>query len=103
MRFLHAARQKGKSSTFTQKFTAQETVHIGARVKVHQFLLGVETMTRKIAIEQKWHRQSEAAKNEAERLPYGKEREDLLRKARQLDTASHINQWLSSPGLQPPT
>jgi hypothetical protein len=60
-------------------------------------------MTRKITIEQKWHRQSEAAKNEAERLPYGKEREDLLRKARQLDTASHINQWLSSPGLQPPT
>jgi hypothetical protein len=77
--------------------------YISGRVKVHQFLLGVETMTRKITIEQKWHRQSEAAKNEAERLPYGKEREDLLRKARQLDTASHINQWLSSPGLQPPT
>jgi hypothetical protein len=72
-------------------------------LKVHQFLLGVETMTRKITIEQQWHQQSEAAKNEAETLPYGKEREDLLRKARQLDTASHINQWLSSPGLQSPT
>jgi hypothetical protein len=60
-------------------------------------------MTRKITIEQKWHQQSEAAKNEAERLPYGKEREDLLRTARQLDTASHINEWLSSSGLQSPT
>jgi hypothetical protein len=30
------------------------------------------------------------------------ERDQLLQKLRQLDTASHINEWLSSPGLQPP-
>ena len=29
-------------------------------------------------------------------------RERLLRRARQAETASHINSWLSSPGLQPP-
>jgi len=47
--------------------------------------------------------------HEAERLrqnsrtvPVGKERETLLRKARQLETASHIDEWLSSPGLQTP-
>jgi len=47
--------------------------------------------------------------NEAERLrqkahtvPADKERKRLLRKARQLETASHINEWLSSPGLQTP-
>lgn len=57
---------------------------------------------RKITIEQKWRQQSEAAKNDAEKLPYGKQREALLRKARQLETASQINQWLSSPELQPP-
>jgi hypothetical protein len=57
---------------------------------------------RKITIEQKWLEQSEAAKNEAQNLPYGKERDALVRKARQLETASQINQWLSSPGLQPP-
>lgn len=56
----------------------------------------------KITIEQKWRQQSEAAKNDAEKLPYGKQREALLRKARQLETASQINQWLSSPELQPP-
>jgi hypothetical protein len=60
-------------------------------------------MRSKISIEQKWHQQSEVAKSAAEQLPQGKEREDLLRKARQLETASHINEWLSSSGLQPPT
>jgi hypothetical protein len=57
---------------------------------------------RKITVEQKWLEQSQAAKNEAQNLPYGKERDALVRKARQLETASQINQWLSSPGLQPP-
>jgi hypothetical protein len=57
---------------------------------------------RKITIEQKWLEQSEAAKQEAQNRPYGREREALVRKARQLETASQINQWLSSPGLQPP-
>jgi hypothetical protein len=57
---------------------------------------------RKITIEEKWHQQSEAAKNEAQRLPYGKERDALVRKARQLETASQMNQWLSSPELRPP-
>jgi hypothetical protein len=60
-------------------------------------------MTKKITLEQKWHQLSEAAKTEAEKLPHGKEREALLRKARQLETASQINQWISSPALQPPT
>jgi hypothetical protein len=60
------------------------------------------SMTRKITIEQKWLQQSEVAKSEAEKLPHGKEREALARKARQLKTASQINQWLSSPELKPP-
>jgi hypothetical protein len=59
-------------------------------------------MTGKKTIEQKWHQQSEAAKNDAKKLPHGKEREALIRKARQLETASHINEWLSSPGLRRP-
>jgi hypothetical protein len=44
------------------------------------------TMTAKITIQQKWHQQSEATKDEAEKLPHGKEREALVRKARQLHT-----------------
>jgi hypothetical protein len=35
-------------------------------------------------------------------LPYGPKRDALLRKLRQLETASHMNEWLTSPGLRPP-
>jgi hypothetical protein len=52
--------------------------------------------------EQKWHEQSESAKQEASELPHGKLKNTLLQKARQLETASHISLWLSSPGLRPP-
>ena len=52
--------------------------------------------------DQEGHEQSEAAKDEAAKLPYGKLKNQLLQNARQLQTASKINQWLSSPGLQPP-
>jgi hypothetical protein len=59
-------------------------------------------MQRRITTDANWRQQSEAAKVEAERLPHGKERDALVRKARQLETASQINQWLSSPELKPP-
>jgi hypothetical protein len=59
-------------------------------------------MARKTMIDEKWQQQSEAAREEAEKLPHGKERDALVRKARQLQTASQINQWLSSPELRPP-
>jgi hypothetical protein len=41
-------------------------------------------MQGKRTTEDNWHDQSEAAKTEAEKLPHGKEREALVRKARQL-------------------
>lgn len=30
------------------------------------------------------------------------EREELVRKARRAETAAHLDDWASSPGLQPP-
>jgi hypothetical protein len=59
-------------------------------------------MIGKQTLKQKWREQSGAAKREAKKLPYGKERDALMRKVRQLQTASQIDQWLSSPALQPP-
>ena len=42
-------------------------------------------------------------KEAAEQLPDGSmARELMLRRARQAETASHISEWLSSPGLKPP-
>jgi hypothetical protein len=38
----------------------------------------------------------------AKALPHGLEREMCIRKARQAETATHIDEWLSSPGLRPP-
>ena len=40
---------------------------------------------------------------QASKLPPGQQKNGLLEKIRQLETASRLNEWLSSPGLQPPT
>ena len=47
---------------------------------------------------------AEKAKLEAQvaKLKPGPQRDGLLKKIRQLDTASHMNEWLSSPGLASP-
>jgi hypothetical protein len=52
--------------------------------------------------EEQWRQQAEAARQEAENLPFGKRREALVRRARQLRTASEIDRWLLSPELQRP-
>ena len=39
----------------------------------------------------------------AQKLPPGSHAQELLlRRARQAETALHINNWLTSPGLRPP-
>ena len=52
---------------------------------------------KKLSVKERWHEQVETFKRKAEKLPYGKEREELMRKARQLQTASDFNEWVSSP------
>jgi len=42
------------------------------------------------------------ARSSADELPPGPAKEELLRKARQAETASHLDKWANSPGLQPP-
>jgi len=46
--------------------------------------------------------EAERLRKEADKLPHGPERDGLLRKARQAETALHVNDWLSSPGLRSP-
>jgi hypothetical protein len=47
---------------------------------------------------------AEKAKLEAQvaKLKPGPQMDALRKKIRQLETASHMNEWLSSPGLQSP-
>lgn len=35
-------------------------------------------------------------------LPYGSVRDATVKKARQAEAAAHMDEWLNSPGLQPP-
>jgi hypothetical protein len=42
------------------------------------------------------------ARDKAGVLPPGPERDNMLKKARQADTATHLTNWADSPGLQPP-
>lgn len=55
------------------------------------------TLEARLALEAKQLRE------EAARLPPGVERDRLLKRARQDETASHMAEWLRSPGLQPPS
>jgi hypothetical protein len=41
-------------------------------------------------------------REQADKLPEGPERDALTKKLRQVDTASHMEDWAYSPGLQPP-
>ena len=52
--------------------------------------------------EERLAEEAQRLRDQAKKLQHGKERDELLRKARQAETASHLSEWLASPGLQPP-
>jgi hypothetical protein len=54
-------------------------------------------------LELRLEEQAKRLRHEAKGTPPGVEREKLIRRARQAETASHISQWISSKGLQPPS
>jgi hypothetical protein len=54
------------------------------------------------SLETRLSEEAKRLREEAKLLPPGTEREELIRKARHAETASHINEWLTSPGLRPP-
>lgn len=45
---------------------------------------------------------SDQLKAKAAALSPGPEKDALLTRARLVDTTAHIDEWVSSPGLQPP-
>jgi hypothetical protein len=47
--------------------------------------------------------EAQRLRKQAQGTPPGVERESLLRRARQAETASHVTDWLTSKELQPPT
>ena len=55
-----------------------------------------------VPLDQRLTEQAERLRKEAQGTPPGVIRDHLIRQARQAETASHMQEWLSSPGLQPP-
>ena len=56
-----------------------------------------------LTFEQRLAEEAKKFKEAAEKQPHGStSRELLLRRARQAETASRVNGWLTSPGLQAP-
>ena len=54
------------------------------------------------SLEARLAEEAKRLREEAKLLRPGAVREALLRKARQAETAAHIDEWLRSPGLRPP-
>ncbi len=55
-----------------------------------------------VPFDERLHKAASEAREAAQQLPQGAERDALLKKARQAETAVHLNEWLTSPGLQSP-
>jgi hypothetical protein len=54
------------------------------------------------SFEKRLAEEAKRLREQAETFPPGIERDELIRKARQTEIASRMNEWLTSPGLQPP-
>ncbi len=50
-----------------------------------------------LSLEERLADEAKRLREEAKLLPPGAVREEVLRKARQIEAASHMNEWLSAP------
>jgi hypothetical protein len=70
---------------------ANQASQVMQRRRSEPHLFGDQTAAEKIRLQQ-----------QLAVTAHGPERDTLMRKIRQLETASHMDQWLRSPGLQSP-
>ena len=54
------------------------------------------------SLEERLAEDAKRLRAEAKLLPPGTARDELIRRARQAETGSHMSEWLRSPGLQAP-
>ncbi|MGF6433284.1 hypothetical protein [Bradyrhizobium elkanii] len=54
------------------------------------------------SLEERLTDEAKSLREEAKTLPPCARKEALLRKARHDETAAHLTEWLTSPGLKPP-
>jgi hypothetical protein len=54
------------------------------------------------SLEERLAEEAKRLREQATLLPPGPLREEVMRKARQCETGSHMSEWMQSPGLEPP-
>jgi hypothetical protein len=54
------------------------------------------------SLEERLSEEAKRLREQAKALRPGPVRDDLIRKARQAETGSHMSEWLRSPGLRRP-
>ena len=59
-------------------------------------------MQPSLSLEDRLDQEATNLRKQAEGMPLSIRRDELLRKADQMDTAAHVNAWLTSPGLRAP-
>jgi hypothetical protein len=59
-------------------------------------------LNQTVSLQDRLSARAKEAREQADQLQPGPERDLLIKKARQADTASHMDQWANSPGLQSP-
>jgi hypothetical protein len=55
-----------------------------------------------LTLSERLEQEAERLRAQAKKLSLGRKREELVRKVRQAETATHIDAWLASPGLRAP-
>ena len=83
----------------TPKQGPAEATKAGAR---HAISVPVLSDTETTQLDQRLIEEAQPLRKQAEGARPSFERELLLRKARQAEAAAHMQEWLSSPGLQSP-
>ena len=58
--------------------------------------------TYRTTLEERLAEDMERLRQQAKAMKPGVARDNVLRRIRQNETASHISEWLGSPGLRPP-
>ena len=61
-----------------------------------------QSFKHQLSLQDRLNAWADEVRKQAAQLPRGPEREVLLAKARKADAACHLEEWLSSPRLQPP-
>jgi hypothetical protein len=56
-----------------------------------------------MSLEERLSGEAQRLRKQAQGTPHGIQRERLIRRARQLDTASQLSQWISPTNVRPPT